>query len=299
MELVHVSTLEEALSYKNKGFQPVECSFGKDSVVGKLGLDHHGPYENQLPVCLRAFGEATRPGFRSPGKYVVTGQPDADSIYAILVLEGMIEPFFPIPRDIAQLDLDPVGVDQTTEYFLRNPAFRMQFQPDCSVTSYEKALIAGKIAFQRNPLSPDIVQLAHLYEQQREERARINIRTIQKDVAFVVSDEDSRDNWHKNAASLVVQYKPRQKVVTFAGCSEEAVENLQKQNVERKPVFYFFPEVGLHLFYNKLDPVFEPGSGGRKTIGGSPRDRCITLREAKASYELLRDLVTSSPVRLT
>lgn len=287
MDLIHATTLEEAVAARDAGYEPIECSFGRQSVLGPLKMDHHGPYENQLPVSLRAFGHATRPDFRSSGKYVVTGQPDADSIYALLALEKAIELFFPIARDIAQLDLDPVGIDQTREYFLRNPAFRMQFQPHCSLTSYLQAYEVGRRAFDRAPLPRETIERARFYEHTRAERAQKAVKDIQSGIAFVVSDEDSRDFWHKFTASLVVQYKPQQGVITFSGCSEEAVNLLAAQGCARDHVFSFLDGDGLHSFYTALNSLLGPGSGGRKTIGGSPRGIFFTELQARQAYNLL------------
>ena len=102
LELVYTNNFKEASKYRDQGYEPVECSFGKESVIGPLKLDHHGPYSAEEPVSLKAFKLVKEGYFRS--KFVVTGMADPDSVYCMLALSREIKPSLEISVSIAQMD---------------------------------------------------------------------------------------------------------------------------------------------------------------------------------------------------
>jgi hypothetical protein len=87
----------EARAAMAAGHCPVECSFGSDSVVDGLVMDHHGEYSLLDPVCSRALTmwADVRTGYPCPtvhpAKFAVTGVPDADASLAIFFLSSLHE----------------------------------------------------------------------------------------------------------------------------------------------------------------------------------------------------------------
>ena len=78
------STADEARAALADGYEPVECAFGGESVVGPLGLDHHGALADLPPVCEQAW--AMRSGGTTRTRFVATGAPDADASLAMALL---------------------------------------------------------------------------------------------------------------------------------------------------------------------------------------------------------------------
>ena len=72
-----------------QGYTPVECSFGNETVVDDLQLDHHGPLHGQEGVAVRAYQNHFGKRSGRP-RFVVTGFPDEDACFAIASLAGVI-----------------------------------------------------------------------------------------------------------------------------------------------------------------------------------------------------------------
>jgi hypothetical protein len=314
-EIAYASTYFEALKYTNLGFVPVELSFGNNSVVDDYNLDHHGNLHSCPSVSLTAFHNVKSHLFVPSHKFVVTGRPDADAIYAILLLSKTIEPSLDLAQAIAQLDTDPVGIDQRENFYLQaGPAFRMHHHFTADVQSYYRALHIGKTVFSSEGLSRRLTKRALAYEDWRRTMALQTVFPRQSRVAFARSDTDSMDIWltrydcNGQPLDLVVQYKPTLKILTIAGKTPEAVQRLHNSS---KPATAYFSEHGLLDYCNTLDDLIgitEPlceisGSGGRPTIIGSPRGHGISLEVArKIVYRHLRDHVRAhnnppSPIR--
>ena len=77
------ATADEARAALAEGYEPVECAFGSESVVGPLGLDHHGALSDRPPVCRQALDLHSGARLAS---FVVTGIPDADATMAMALL---------------------------------------------------------------------------------------------------------------------------------------------------------------------------------------------------------------------
>ena len=290
MKLLYAKTLQEARHAKSEGYEPIECCFGEVSVVGKYCLDHHGPYADQEPVSLRAHDIVHQRGFQPLEKIVVTGRPDADTSYAALLLTGNLSPSLPIARAIGQLDLDPVGIAQTQGDYLRVAAYRTQLQPKRTKKSHVQALAIGTNVFSSEPLSRSTATEARQYERQRARRAKQAIQYVEDGIALVHSDEDSRDIWHKIFASLVIQYKPAEHILTFSGCTRDAVRRLRLQGIQRKSVYRLLGDQGFLGCYASFDAFLGEGSGGRADIGGSPKHLKITPDQAFDAYCHLQKL---------
>lgn len=299
MKIAYASTVEEARAFVKRGYTPIECSFGEESVVDRWGLDHHGFLEEEDPVSLKAFKHTSQRGYRALSRFVFTGQPDPDAVVAALLMAKEISPSKTLVEAVAQLDRDPVGIDQTRPPFIHVSAFRMDITPDRTQKSYEKALKIGKAVFGTDSLDDSTIRAARSYERLRKEKAANALQICQNGVAFAISDVDNRDFWHGlrgEGKDIVVQYKPLQGVITFSGCSPEAVQRLQQQNVSRIPLTDLLGERGFHSFYidSGLEFLLGKGSGGRTHIGGSPRHQRYSEDIARKTWQLLCAVVRNN-----
>ncbi|GEM_PF-6070820 len=299
MDLRYARTLQEAITARDAGFEPIECCFGKESVVGRYRLDHHGDYSHHLPVSIQANNLALRRGFEPLERLVVSGKPDPDSTHAGNLITGNVPPSTSIAYAVGALDLDPVGIDQTKGNYLRVPAFRMLSRPQRTRESHLEAFEIGKSVFAPTSLPDSLRRDACRYEWARMDRAKKAVQLVQDDVVLVYSDEDSRDLWHRFCSSLVVQYKPLQHVITFSGCTQKAVQRLRFHGVQRRSVQDLFGPQGFFSLYHVLDTLFpQAGCGGRADIGGSPQEVVATAEQALESTRLLRGLL-QDPTRFS
>lgn len=108
-----VSTADEARAALAEGYEPVECAFGSESVVGPLGLDHHGELSDMPPVCRLAHDLLTGGWWYSAqpgGRWVVRGVPDADASLAIAILaDGLPGDDILIERIVSLVAASDVG----------------------------------------------------------------------------------------------------------------------------------------------------------------------------------------------
>lgn len=282
IDFKHVSTKEAAEALRDQGYEPVECSFGRFSVVGTLKLDHHGALANEEPVSIKAAKIAMLPGFRPLSKFVLTGLPDGDSVYAVLVLSGQIVPDLKIAAAIAELDLDPIGINRLKGVYIREVAFQMNGVPSHCVRGVEDALVSGVRAFDGRGIPKPIEAQARRFEAERQRLAVADISDRKSDCILVNSDSPGRDVWHKYG-SILVQFKPSQRVITVSGCSERAADFLH-----RRSVYSIFGPTGFDALYPEMDKILGPGSGGRPDIGGSPRGCRYSFEDALKVYELVK-----------
>lgn len=54
LKLHWVPGAAEARTLRDSGYCPVECSFGEESIVDALQMDHHGPLSHLKGVAIRA-----------------------------------------------------------------------------------------------------------------------------------------------------------------------------------------------------------------------------------------------------
>ncbi len=128
IQIVYVKNSDEARAAMEQGYTPIECAFGPKTVVDELQMDHHGPLSHLECVSIRAYRDHFGARATDP-RFVVTGTPGADDIFAILALSGLAphpsrqapphlakslqRDVTPLVELIAKLDRDPVGVDKT------------------------------------------------------------------------------------------------------------------------------------------------------------------------------------------
>jgi len=272
LQLLHVPTADEARYHRDRGFCPVECSFGHDSVVDDLVMDHHGSLSHLEPVSLRAYRDFS--GHRqSDPCFVVTGAADADATFAIAALAGLLPapgtPDFScvmkLAATIARADMNPFAErwEESPEGVLLL-AYKQQMQK-CphDAASFEKGV---KLWVSLITVPPaDMLATVQTKERERVRQARqATVIRLHPEVAFVECPAWGWDVWYAEIAPVIVAYQAQSGRCSI-GCRDEATATR------------LFGPTGLLAVAEKLEP---PGWGGRETIIGSPRDRQITRDDA-------------------
>ena len=92
IEIIIANTVEEVLSWLQKGYEAIECSIGGRS----LGTyDHHasnveGEDKTHLPaVAKQAAMKVFEDGFKFISSFVTLGAPDADATFCVYLLSGL------------------------------------------------------------------------------------------------------------------------------------------------------------------------------------------------------------------
>ena len=285
IDIRYANTPEEAEDFVRKGYEPVECSFGDKSVVGDLQLDHHGNLSHLEPVSISAARLAIE-GIRK-NKFVVTGRPDCDQIYAIAVLGGKIPANLEAATAIAEIDMDPIGRDMTLDKYLPNLAF------DQRTLNLEKnsrgttQALEELIRIYSKELSSEEKTQAITAERDRRRRIKSNINQVETGlVAFVISDEKGFNEWYQEAP-IIVQYNPSRKSITLALCPKKGGLLTDKTG------FDILGEEGLKPVYKYLDAKTGiSGYGGREVVGGSPRGIEISESKALEIYEKIKEYIS-------
>lgn len=282
--LAYAHNFGVAKSWVSKGYEPVECAYGNaGSVVGKYTLDHHGIFSQEEPVSIRAARLAIDRTHLT--KFLAAGMPDPDAVYAILTLSHNITPDLEIAGAIAELDVDPIGIDRTQHRYIRNPIFEMLLgSPKRSLDSFIEALKVGILAFDKKDITENILLDALQYEHDRLASAQSEIRSREGDIAFVVSD-GLLDTPHFQCAPIIVQYKPSLQKITVRGCTLQSAKRLGI-----KSVYDVFGHGGLSRVYKKMDELLGNGSGGREDIGGSPNHLNVSESQAIEVFDALKKL---------
>ncbi len=278
LELVYATSLEQARAYAEEGYEPVECSFGSTSVTGKWKLDHHGELADEEPVSLKAARIAMESDFQPQLRWLVAGMPDSDAVYAILVLSGLVSPDLQIAQALAELDLDPVGIDRTQGYYLREVLFQMSGPKLNSLHGFLSACEVGLKAFAPGDIPSDLLRQGLESEKQRVSAAHREIYCKGNNVILVRSDEASRDVWH-TLAPVVIQYKPTNRVITFSGRGPRGAERLGVPSL-----YDVLGKQGFMPLYPMYGMLLGGTCGGRPDIGGSPRGMKYSLADAERVF---------------
>ncbi len=277
-ELRYAQNMEEALKALEEGFEPVECSFGPDSVIGKYKLDHHGKYSGEEAVSVKAAKLALA-GERCD-RFVVTGAADCDQSYAIAALSGYIPINIDEAMAIAEVDMDQIGKDMTSERYLRILLFDQKTLnlPNC-LESTQEALFEFTNIFNGDYSDTDINE-AVKNEIERRERVKADIKAIKPGkIALVSTSSRGFDVWYK-CAPIVVEFFEPKSTITLGVCPKNG-PNGYKSGLD------ILGSEGLKTIY----PILGEGWGGRETIGGSPRDLKMTFQDARRAYRMLKRIL--------
>ena len=293
LQIEIVNTEAEAISFMNKGFTPVECSFGSVSVVDKFIMDHHGQYADLEGVAIRAYRDFFGAARNNP-KFVVTGFPDEDATFAICALAGIIpHPSFATKLSspskdmliVAQMDLMSVAtlindVDVNPDLALELVdtyrgrivlSWRQQGHKNCrdklawygGVDRWRTILTAQSRDFIDASLDSHVASI--------EQALKVKIEEISPNIVVAdFSDLGPNSTYYRvwlNKYPILVAYMGNS---YHRGRCSFAVTSIGKAKE-------LLGENGLIEVYHKL---FPSDCGGREIIGGSSRTRSITWEEA-------------------
>jgi hypothetical protein len=302
LEIQHVSTAEDAGHYCNLGFCPVECSFGEESIVDALQMDHHGPLSQLEGVAIRAYRDHFG-ARRADPRFVVTGAADADATFAIAALAGSVPhpsrgaEFRESPeflrtaweRDMTELaslvnraDIEPIGLRlEESEDGLRLLLFKRLSSGVQDASSFYAGVDHWRLLLGPNPPT-QLVEAVRAEERQRVAEARAaHVEIISPHVAFVESKAWGYDVWYAEVRPVIVAYQVGEGRVSI-GCRDLATAQR------------LFGPSGLRVVFPHLQP---PGWGGRETIGGSPRGGRLDRQQALAVAAQVASLIEPQPVR--
>ncbi len=286
MEIVWTASVDEVRTLAARGFEPVECALGSESIVGPLEMDHHGRLSHLEGVALRAYRDHFG-RLRDDPRFVVTGTADADATFAIAALAGVLPhpsqaPFYAhaVPRIQAAMardltafavlvneaDMAPLGLGLAATPEGRTLLLWNQMASDVQdATSFHsgvdrwRALLCGT---QRGAL----LSAAAAQEAERvEEARRAPVERLSAHVALIESGLRAFDVWYAEIAPVIVLFNEASSNVTVGCPGKEAAERI-------------FGPGGLMRVFPLLSP---PGWGGREGIGGSPRGVRLTRAQAR------------------
>ncbi|MFA5013025.1 MAG: hypothetical protein WC520_00465 [Candidatus Paceibacterota bacterium] len=272
MDIVYAETAEEALYYMARGCEPIECSFGKDSVVSSHILDHHGPFSKEPPVAVKAV-QWVKKGLRL-NNFVVTGEPDTDAAFAIAVLSDHIPANEEEAWAVAELDTNPIVYDQTLPRYRKALLHRRAMLSLPHSEEGFRRSVAEAIRIFNGQYKPDEEATAIKEEWNRRKYAGEAVRMISKDrkVLFATFNDWGQDVWFRKAP-VVVNFNDAKGTITLY-CDTKSPRNPLGSN-------------GLKSLY----PLLGDGWGGRENIGGSPRDRVMTYANARQTFVAIKELL--------
>ena len=218
-------------------------------------------------------------------QFVVTGTPDCDQIYAIAALSGLI----PVNMDdaiaIAEIDIDPIGRDKTSERYLPILMFeqRTQHLTNCLESSYTALgelirIFSGK--YHRS----DIDEAINKEKLRKIDMVKKLEYTNCGRVGLAVSEVKGFDAWYKDA-SIVVQYNPKKKTITIGLCTKREYPSCKASGLD------LLGPKGLDMVWPVLNERIMQGFGGRIDVGGSPRNVEVTYEQAKQAYEIIPEII--------
>ncbi|MFA5888094.1 MAG: hypothetical protein WC852_05285 [Candidatus Nanoarchaeia archaeon] len=287
LEIIYASTMKEATEAVKNGFEPVECSFGREgTAVGKYKLDHHGAYSSEEAVSLKAARLALN-GVKLE-QFVVAGAADCDQCYAIASLGSLIPVNLAEAEAVAEIDVDPIGRDFTSEKYVRMLMFdqKTRNMPNCLESTLKSLDVLVEI-FNGRYTAEDVRKAAE-DELQRKEEVKKGIKMLLPGkVALVHSADWGYDVWYESAP-IVVSYAEAKKAVTIGLCPKKG------GTLGNESGFDILGEEGLKRVFPKLDSLIKQGWGGRETIGGSPRNVDMSYEDAVKAYEIIREIVLAS-----
>ncbi|MCB0325440.1 MAG: hypothetical protein KDD69_17780, partial [Bdellovibrionales bacterium] len=292
-EIELAGTVAEARRLRDRGFCPIECSFGSESVVDDLEMDHHGPYSHLEGVAVRAYRDHYGARREDP-RFVTTGFPDEDATFAMAALAGVLphpslaDRFPNAPADmrlnmrqnllhvaemINTVDLDPDRalelVDTMTGRLVL--AFRQQAHP----TSEDWFAWYEGVSRWRSLLSSQVDEVVNSAVASQQLRLEHVLGVRSKRVAEDVMVADL-STYGRNSAYYRAWLEHAPILIAFiGGPTGEGTCSFVCRSLESAT--RAFGPMGLRAVYPTLKPA---GCGGRENIGGSSRMRSVTWDEA-------------------
>ena len=308
LEIAVVKTADEAKEYVRNGYTPVECSFGNESVVDDLELDHHGSMSDKESVAIRAYRDLF--GVRADNKKIVVNHIDADNMFAIASICGLLphpkseyaaslppylqKPWLtdltPLAETIATMDTDPIGREVLTMPYGQHLVMWDALYGNQAKTPLEAlAGVQAWVNLTTSKTAGVYLEAAKNSEQERVDMAKKDLEERGQKMGDVLVIRDSRmfgfDVWYgRNPEKgkptevagwehpLVLSLTEEQKNITIAAPNQVVAEELLGKG-------------GLKNVFDRLNQLYNcpegQGFGGREVIGGSPRGRIMTEEDVR------------------
>lgn len=312
LEIAVVNTADEAREYVKKGYTPVECSFGSESVVDELELDHHGSMSDKESVAIRAYRDLF--GVRANNKKIVVNHIDADNMFAIASVCGLLPhpnsayaaslpPFqqkpwqqdlMPLAETIATMDTDPIGREVLKMPYGQHLVMWNSIYGSLSKTRLQAlSAVQGWITITTSRNVGVYLDAAKNSEQARIDMAKKDLEERGKKEGDVFVIRNSRmfgfDVWYGRDPE-------KGKPTEAAGWKHPIVLSLteEQQNItigvpspgnSVKVAEELLGKGGLKNVFDRLNKLYEcpegAGFGGRECIGGSPRGRVMKEEDVR------------------
>lgn len=284
MDIRFARTKAEAEEALRDGYEPVECCFGEDSVVGPLTMDHHGGLSKLEGVALRAYRDHFG-ARKSDQRFVVTGAADADACFCVASLAGLLphpsretelaaapppvkasgtRNLTELAEIISQVDVAPIGVrlEESAEGTILLLWNQLGSSNQDSIAFYA-GVDRWRALLGRSPKA--LLEATKTEEANRVTEARqAKMMPICSEVALVESKVWGFDVWYAETAPVIVAFVPQNGNITLGVRDLPTAEAL-------------FGPGGLKNVFPKLEPA---GWGGRETVGGSPRGAKFSSEQA-------------------
>lgn len=307
IEIAH--NVSEAKKLLKNGFCPVECSFGDESVVDGLKMDHHGPLSDLEGVAIRAYRDHYGARASDP-HFAVTGTPDEDACFAIAALAGKIphQSLADLIKDVSlkmiwdrnlthvaelinQADIDPSSVDLTSDYWGR---LVLYWRVLTNLTIKDvSAFHAGVVRWRDLLTTPqdkliDVVPLA--LESCLQAVRSAPVEEISPKISVVNCSQ-----WGFSYLFAHVWHKQYPIVLAFYG-DGKGDGHVTFSIKDKASATRILGDKGLLAIYTDLEKFGFKNCGGRREIGGTDRDTTLTWEDAISLGKAVDELaVTKKP----
>ena len=308
LALILSSDVNETKSLVEEGYCPLECSFGGESVVDELQMDHHGKMSHLESVAIRAYRDYY--GARADDPRFVITHIDADCIFAAASLAGILphpnskdefkEDLTPLAETIAALDTNPVGLDiLSMPYGSHLAAFNNLFctHKETDLTAF--AAVCGLRTLLTDPSAEKYVRDAQKSEEENKRQALEDLKERSKKINNVLIVQKTClfgfPQWYQRREDragpedingwdnpVVASFHMKRNTLSFGCPNKEVAEKL-------------FGKGGLKNVFIKMNEKYacseENGFGGRESIGGSPRGQKMQYQDLLICADIINDFL--------